>query len=393
MYNKEEIEKFTGFLLEQNGEMGKGELSEKTAIKFNLVKEGKVFKGKYFSVRFSSAKSKVAGNTVLALSKLLKYDDLPFFVCVVTPAENILLIANTTFIKKISHSSHNLTIDNIRGSFNLSDIERFHSGLENRVGNFATLFEIHEEVEVKENIQRIVEATQNIVPTKKKFVPSEMDVVNILYAPQRTIAFMESQQYAELKGELDQRTNSMVPALEIIQQVDNVNLRGRLIEYFIASNEEEKKQEIIKKIKANRTIDDLTTDDALGDYCKNIGSYEIQIDIKSKLTYKDSNPKGYNIDKLLCFLSRPASIYLLYIVAIDAENNVNTSLLSIFQDQILEKTRIQKHWAGRDRRGEAQLDGVSLKYLVSESDCYIDIENATSYLRKLISIAEIGDQT
>lgn len=384
MYNREEIEKFTEFLLQQNGKMSKDELSERARNLFNLVKEGKVFKGKYFSVRFSSSKSKTPSNTVLALSKLLKYDAQPFFVCVVTPTENIVLIANMTFIKKISHSSHNLAINNIRGSFNVSDIERFHGMLENRVENFEVLFEFHEEIEVEENIQRIVNSTQNIMPIKKKFVPSDIDIANILNAPQRTVEFMKSQQYVEIKKELDQRTESVISELEVIQQVDNVNLRGRLVEYFIASDDERKKKEIIQKIKDKKIIDDLVTDDALGDYSKILGSYEIEVDIKSKLTNKGSNPKGYNIDKLLNFLSKPFSIYLLYIVAIDSEQNIDTSLVSIFQNQILEKTRIQKHWAGRETRGGAQLDGVSLEHLLADSSCYIDIERARNYLKELI---------
>ena len=52
-----------------------------------------------------------------------KYDKIPFFVVLVRKsADNMILLANTTFLKKISHSSHELSMTNIKGSFNGSDI-------------------------------------------------------------------------------------------------------------------------------------------------------------------------------------------------------------------------------------------------------------------------------
>jgi len=40
-------------------------------------------------------------------------------------------MANTTFLKKISHSSHQLRVDNVRGSFLGHDIMREYEGIEN----------------------------------------------------------------------------------------------------------------------------------------------------------------------------------------------------------------------------------------------------------------------
>ena len=40
-----------------------------------------------------------------------------FIVCIVTPETNHLLLSNSTFLKKISHSSQELRVDNIRGIF------------------------------------------------------------------------------------------------------------------------------------------------------------------------------------------------------------------------------------------------------------------------------------
>lgn len=66
---------------------------------------------------------------MLSLSNLRKYDDRPFIACVVTPTENFCLMANTTLLKKISHTSQQLRENNIRGSFNGSDIAREFEGI------------------------------------------------------------------------------------------------------------------------------------------------------------------------------------------------------------------------------------------------------------------------
>ena len=108
-------------------------------------------------------------NTVLALSKLQKYDKKPFFVCIVTPDTNYILLANTTFLKKISHSSKELRVDNIRGSFNGTDIMTQVNGLENAPSHFEELFAFHNETSFQENLERLVEATNGIVGREQKF--------------------------------------------------------------------------------------------------------------------------------------------------------------------------------------------------------------------------------
>ena len=67
-----------------------------------------------FAIRFSSSKNESFSNTVLSLSNLQKVDDRPFIACLVTPQKNYLHLANSTFLKKISHSSQELRENNIR---------------------------------------------------------------------------------------------------------------------------------------------------------------------------------------------------------------------------------------------------------------------------------------
>jgi sulfatase maturation enzyme AslB (radical SAM superfamily) len=89
-------------------------LIKKVVEKFLLIQDRKVFYCNYFSIRFSYSGNGSFSNTILSLSNLKKYDNLPFIVCLTTKEENILYLANSTFLKKISHSSKELRCDNIK---------------------------------------------------------------------------------------------------------------------------------------------------------------------------------------------------------------------------------------------------------------------------------------
>jgi hypothetical protein len=107
------------------------ELVKKDCVdKFHLIKDRSVFYCEHFAVRFCYTKNNSFSNTVLSLSCLQKYDKIPFFVVLVKrEGTNQLFLANTTFLKKISHSSMELSLTNIKGSFNGSDIMRECAGI------------------------------------------------------------------------------------------------------------------------------------------------------------------------------------------------------------------------------------------------------------------------
>lgn len=140
MYNEVEINRLISLIQQHNGIGNKEELSKIVQNEFGLIKDRKVFSNTDFAIRFSKSERKRMSNTVLSLSALQKYDSRPFFVCIVASSENYLLLANTTFLKKISHSSQELRIDNIKGSFNGSDIIFDFQGIENTPKNFQSLY-------------------------------------------------------------------------------------------------------------------------------------------------------------------------------------------------------------------------------------------------------------
>ena len=136
MYNRELIDNFIGTIEQLHGITDKAALAAQIQRQYRLVRDRSVYYCKWFAVRFCKSSKRSFSNTILSLSALQKYDDRPFIVCLVTPTQNFLMLANTTFLKKISHSSQELRVDNIKGSFNGSDILRFYEDTENCGKNF-----------------------------------------------------------------------------------------------------------------------------------------------------------------------------------------------------------------------------------------------------------------
>lgn len=384
MYNKELIEHLVGFVAERDGIVDKASLSIQVQQQFGLVKDRSVFYGDWFAIRFCTAASVGFSNTVLSLSALHRYDNIPFFVCLVTPPKNYLMLANATFLRKISHSSQDLRRDNIKGSFNGSDIMRFFEGVVNSPDNFEFLFTSHENYPFEENLERLVEATNNISPTGRRFIPTEAQIDCIRGSVDRAISFLTSNEYGVLDNDLITRVRAVESEIAIAAFIDNVNLRGRIIEYLITA-QDELKDTLIRSLRDNRPLPEIFTADGLGDYERVFEHYLTETDIKTKILFLSSNPKGYNIDKLLSFLSKENSVYLVFVVAIDENRRVSTRLCSLYNRQLLSGTRIIKHWAGRNSRGVTQYDGKSLQEIVFDFDNSIDVCAAQDFVTECLS--------
>lgn len=384
MYNRDTIHKLVSVIVEWDGIADKRVLTEKVQAAFFLTKDRSVLYCHDFAIRFCTANSRSFSNTVLSLSALQKYDKIPFVVCLVTPGKNYLMLANTTFLRKISHSSQELRVDNIKGSFNGSDIMRDFEGIDNEPHNFEFLFTSHENYTFSENLERLVEATNNIHPTGKRFEPNERQVSCIIQSVERAKDFLKSNEYSVLNADLQERVNAVASEIAIAAFIDNVNLRGRIIEYLITSADN-LRTALIDALHKGSPLPEIYTADELGDYKRNFEDFDTETDIKTKVLFLSSNPKGYNIDKLLSFLSTERSVYLIFVVAIDEHKNISTRLCSMYNRQILNGTRIIKHWAGRNSRGVTQYDGSALERAVLDFDSFINTIDAESFIRKCIN--------
>ena len=385
-YNRPLITALINTVSANHGIGNKNKLAELCKDEFNLTRKGSVYFCDSFAIRFCSSRSQYMGNTVLALSALKKYDDRPFFVCIVTPSENYILLSNTTCLKKISHSSHNLRIDNIRGSFNGSDIMREIEGLDNSPQNFEEIYELHCCFTFDDNLERLVETTNSIVGTRKKFEPTESEYLNILAAPERAKRFIASEHFRKLDTDLKARVDRVANEIAIASRIDNVNIRGRIIEYLIAGESDDLRNELVAALHADALIPAFKTDDGLGYYTKTFDKYITDTDIKTKVLHIDINPKAYNIDKLLEFLSKDDSIYLVFLIGIDKEGKLQTRLCPALESQLLDSTGVVFHWAGRNSRGVTQFYGNGLNSVLNSDTTEIDEEKASSFLQKLLDL-------
>ena len=257
----------------------KAEISKAAAEKFSLSKKRSVYYRDEFAVRFSSASGSSFSNGVLSLSSLEEYDQMPFVVCVVRPQSIEFVLANTTFLKKISHSSQKFTVNNIRGTFLGHDILREYDGIANRPEFFDELFDIHQQFTWEENVERLVESTNAIVPTGKRFEPTEQESNNILLSPDIAEKLSAHPEYIQLGEDLAHLVEQNLTEILEAAKIENVNLRGNKIEQIITSGGNFHSLEDF-----SRTLE--------------IGT-EVKVDIKTKIIALSSNPKGYNIDKVL----------------------------------------------------------------------------------------------
>ncbi len=386
MYNAKKLNELFRLIKDNDGIADKGKLADIVQKKFSLIQDRKVYYCEDFAIRFSKSESKRMSNTVLSLSALQKYDSRPFIVCIVSTTTNYLLLANTSFLTKISHSSRELRVDNIKGSFNGSDIMETVDGIENSPKNFEKLFASHLGFTFEENLERLVESTNNIAGRVQKFEANTSELKTLNDSINRAKSFIASESYIDLKNDLASRVKKVQGEIAIAALIDNVNIRGRVIEYLITDDGSNLKEKIIDSLRNKKPIMSFKTEDKLGDYSKEYPSYSTETDIKTKVMFLDGNPKAYNVDKLLRFLSSQKSVYMIYLLGIDKEGKIIARLCSVFDERLVKATNIMHHWAGRNSRGVAQFIGSSLSdILLSVDKTEIKDEPAKDFLEKLIN--------
>lgn len=387
-----QVKDFIDYIVSKKQDSSKETLIQSCQKEFQLIQDRKVFHSEFFAVRFCWSKNGSFSNTVLALSVLEKYDKIPFFVVLVCGKnkDNQILLANTTFLKKISHSSKELAMDNIKGSFNGSDIMRNididNHNLANTPQNFDELFAIHEGMEWEDNLQRLVDASADIKPTSSKFIPTDENIASLLQAPSRAQKFIDSPHFSTLLADLRARCESAKDAILIASHIENVNIRGRIIETLITTSEEKRTNILNNLANMENLLPIYDTKNGLGDYNISFDDVDTYTDIKTKIIYLNSNPKAYNIDKFLKCMSEERSVFMFFFIGINEEGITNTILCSVFHDELLNATRLQDHWAGRSTRGVAQFTGEKINNLLQQNDFTnsINVEESQRFLNDLL---------
>ena len=350
MYNTTTMNRLIAFIQSLNGIADKNRLAEAVKKEFMLTQDRKVYSCDDFAIRFSKSESKRMSNTVLSLSALQKYDDKPFVVCIVSSHTNYLLLANSTFLKKIR-------------------LYAFHLGLT-----------------FQDNLERLVESTNGIVGRIPKYTVTESIREQIMESIPRAQSFIASPEYQDLKADLDNRVAKVQGEIAIAAFIDNVNVRGRIIEYLITDNGSSLKTSIIDALNNKKPLPEFKTEDKLGDYSKEYPSFYTETDIKTKVLFLDGNPKAYNIDKLLEFLASQKAVYMIYLLGVDEDGHIVARLCSSLDERLIAATNIQHHWAGRNTRGVTQFVGHALKVILdAPNGSVIDDEKAKRFIDELIS--------
>lgn len=199
--------------------------------------------------------------------------------------------------------------------------------------------------------------------------------------------FVASKESGVLKAELDIQVKKFKTEILLAALIENINVRGRIIEYLIAGEDESLRQELISALKAgNRGIPQFKTDNTLGDYQRRFDAFDTETDVKTKIMILNSNPKAYNLDKMLEFLAGNRSVFMFYFVGIDPGRIVNTSLISMFQRDLLRSTILLRHWSGRNSRGVSQFEGKTINNLIVKPESVINESESVEFLRGLIAL-------
>ena len=347
----------------------KPSLVKKFKEKFSPQKDGAVYYFSKFSIRFSSVDNGEGGsNTVCGLRKILKHDDNPCISCVIRPQKVDFSLMNSTFIKKVSHSSPHLDNGNIRGSINLSDIFMEYDKISNTLDNFDELFPIHMHKNQENNIERIIKATKNINPNGVKYCPTKEEKKRISMSSVWANKMSKDKEYLSVANKLKKKVENEKDKIIKIAEIDNVNTRGNNIEKIITGLEPS--HDLFDMIE---TIYDLTS---------------MGVGIKTKVLSKNSNPTLYSVDKMLKFLAEGYNLFSLFIIMIDIEKKeIKTCLVSILDKTIIEATTIQQHWSSKNKRGHAQLRFDKCEKILNEIYSeYIDIKIAKTFLKNLIKM-------
>ena len=190
-----------------------------------------------------------------------------------------------------------------------------------------------------------------------------------------------------LNQDLNERCNKCRDAILVASHIENVNLRGRLIEFLITADDALRDR--ISAILRDREqlLPEFSTHDDLGDYIRVFDNGKTYTDIKTKILYLDSAPKAYNVDKFLEKMAEKDSSFFFFLIGIDEHGVFNTALCSVYHDDLIDASVVQHHWAGRATRGVVQLNGKVLNEILNDRVFVnkIDSQKAAQYLKDLLA--------
>ena len=202
----------------------------------------------------------------------------------------------------------------------------------------------------------------------------------------RSEEFVLSPYYDVLTNDLNERCNKCRNEILVASHIENTNIRGRLIESLITSDDEQR-QFLIDNLKdLENALPSYDTKNGLGDYHVEYKDADTYTDIKTKVIYLNSNPKAYNVDKFLKQMADTRSVFMFFFIGIDEKDIFNTLLCSVYHNKLIDNTLLQFHWAGRSSRGVAQFNGSAIDEMLKSISFVneIDKNKARDFIQRLL---------
>ena len=114
---------------------------------------------------------------------------------------------------------------------------------------------------------------------------------------------MNSDYFRVLSDDLKARVERNSKAIVITGTfIKNAKIRGEIIEYLITSDDDSKLSEICLLLE-RENVPEVTNPHGFVDYERIFENTKTGTDIKTKVMYLESQPKGFSIDDVLLYLS------------------------------------------------------------------------------------------
>jgi hypothetical protein len=353
---------------QQRPEATKEEFCDVVAQRFALTKAGALWVSKDLCIRANQSRSEAFTNTVVSVRKLLQYDDRPIVACLLFPGGLRLLLANTTFVTKVSHSSHGFRVEHPIGSILGTDIATQHAGIANEPCGFARLWALHEAADHAANLARIATATSLLDRPKMSWSPTSEQRDHMLAAPLLAQRVVGLAAYVRAAADLDSRVAARRDAILAAAANPNRKVRGTEIEQIVTA---------------------AIATHALADLQLEIDTVTIAVDVKSKRLDRASAPKGYDVAKFLRLLSAGDRLLAIYFVGVDfARGLLSTRLCSVFDRQVLAHSRVEMRWSRRGGLGTVQFHGDLSTIWAPSFREDIDVPSATAWIERLLAGAD-----
>lgn len=331
----------------------KNAIKRQLASQFDLALSRGLLLGRDFDVSVKVLKGSGYTNAVTSIKNLINRIYKPVFNIVVSPSGLRVYLLHLKFINKVSHSSKALSMDNWRGTVLGSNIS---DGALVTSDNFKQLWEECIDEDFTSLLNSIVNNTHEIKAKNSKIEVTEQ----LLQLVKSNIEYSDAHDISnEIRDILNESLYNNITQEDVDSfNESDVNTRGNNIEKLILGS-----------VNNQHDFADYMYDDSTA------------VDIKTHLKGSSSNPKLFNLDKYVNFLTihKGRCSFYLYIVEIgDTLDTVETYCYNIYATDLVKGLNVVNTNAGRNSLGVVQ---GKIKHFNNST---VDVELAYNKIKQML---------